>query len=299
MVVANGFGLRVAWAASVVLVCALTLATVGGLLIDGAYDVVDPMVAMLRGYDLVTLVVAVPALVVGLVGSLRGSVRAQLVWASGLAFVVYTYALYVFVMPSGSLFLLHVGLFLLSLLGFVLVLGYLDLAALVRGLSPRIPKRWIAVLLGVVAGIGVCWAAYSIGFGGARLPEAGPLFSYVLDLALLAPSCVLAGVLLWRRAVWGYVLATVLLMSGFVLHLAYVSAVVSQAVADVPGEGMGLVEPVIAVGFGVGAVLLFRGLAPVGARDASRATGRHGQHRPRRADEDQPDQTWRGGYSPT
>jgi hypothetical protein len=38
-----------------------------------------------------------------------------------------------------------------------------------------------------------------------------------LDPSLLVPGYVLGGVLLWRRAVWGYVVATALLVAG-VLH---------------------------------------------------------------------------------
>src|SRR4051794_14384421 len=61
---------------------------------------------------------------------------------------------------------------------------------------------------------------------------------YALDLLLLVPGYATASVLLWRRAPWGYVLATVLLGSGVGSQLDYMTALPFQVAAGVPGSTM-------------------------------------------------------------
>ena len=78
---------------SVVGVLAL-LASLAGLLIDGVYGESGSTAEMFRGYDLVTLVFVVPALMLSQLQARRGSVRAQLIWVGMLAYLVYTYAYY-------------------------------------------------------------------------------------------------------------------------------------------------------------------------------------------------------------
>ena len=81
-----------------------------------------------------------------------------------------------------------------------------------------------------------------------------------LDLSLLVPLYAVAAVLLWRRAAWGYLLATVVLVSGLLHQLSYMVAMPFQAAADVPGAvSFDPGEPVIVLLYRVAATLLFRG----------------------------------------
>jgi hypothetical protein len=88
---------------SLIVVLLATAASVAGLLIDGVYAGDAAVAEMLRGYDLVTLVLAVPALSVFLV---RRD-RALLVWTGTLAYLTDTYAFAVFGTAFNDLFLLH------------------------------------------------------------------------------------------------------------------------------------------------------------------------------------------------
>src|SRR5688500_9936619 len=65
-------------------------ATVAGLLVDGVYTTDAATAAMLRGYDLVTLVIALPLLLLGLVGARRGTLLGLVLTASLLAYTGYT-----------------------------------------------------------------------------------------------------------------------------------------------------------------------------------------------------------------
>jgi hypothetical protein len=72
-------------------------------------------------------------------------------------------------------------------------------------------------------------------------------------LGLLVPTEILAAVLLWRRAPWGYVLATVTLLFGAVYQLNYMTALIFQPNANVPGAtSFDRVEPYIAGAFAIG-----------------------------------------------
>jgi hypothetical protein len=94
---------------------------------------------------------------------------------------------------------------------------------------------------------------------GSKLivPIAITHLGWVLDLSLLVPAYVLAGVLLWRRAAWGYALGTIVLVGGLVQQVEYMTALVFQANADIPGaSAFDPVEPVIATLYLIGSIAL-------------------------------------------
>src|SRR5690242_4379059 len=71
---------RVAVYLSALVAILMLVASAGGLLGDGLYRDALPTSSMLRAYDLVTLVVVVPALAASLLGVRRGNPLAELVW---------------------------------------------------------------------------------------------------------------------------------------------------------------------------------------------------------------------------
>ncbi|MFP5345905.1 MAG: hypothetical protein ACLGIA_02585 [Actinomycetes bacterium] len=116
---------RPARAISWVVVPLMVVASAAGLLVGDVYREPVPVAALLRGNDLVTLVVAAPLLAAALLAARRGSARAQLVWAAMLAYTVYTYATVVFGTTFNALFLVHVALFSLAVFALVAVLSRL------------------------------------------------------------------------------------------------------------------------------------------------------------------------------
>jgi hypothetical protein len=223
----------------------MAIAAAGGLLVDGLYRDSAGVAALLRGYDAVTLAVAVPLLAGTVLPPLRSSVRAALVRIGMLVYAVYTYATFVFGTAFNDVFLLHVAVFSASLAGVVLALGGLDVAEVGSRFRARTPARSVGGLLAFLAvGLAGMWVFYSLRFAvtgelpeesDLLLPASGVHLAYALDLSLLVPAYALAAVLVWRRIAWGYVLATVLLVSGTVHQLAYLAALASQALAGLPG----------------------------------------------------------------
>ncbi|PFG38294.1 hypothetical protein ATJ97_0767 [Georgenia soli] len=256
---------------SVLVAVLLTISSLAGVLVPGLYRDPDAVVAMLRANDLITLTLAVPLLVWSLVAERYGSPRAQLVRAGMLAYSVYTFATVVFGTAFNALFLVHVALFSLSVAALVLSLVALDVERLARAVSPRTPLRPVAVLLGLLgAGLGGMWVYYALRFAligeppeesQLVLPIASLHLAYVLDLALLVPGYLVAAVTLWRRAPWGYVIAGVLLTSGTLQQLQYMTGLLVQRTTGVPGAvAYDPAEPFIMLAFVAATVVLLAGL---------------------------------------
>jgi hypothetical protein len=261
-------GLQAARVLSAILVGLLATASGAGLFLDDVYQDPAPVAAMFRGYDLVALLIIAPLLAVTLLPALRRSVRAQLLWTGGLAYAVYHSSLYVFGTEFNDIFLVHVAVFSLSVFAFGLAIANLDVPGIARRFRDRTPARSIAaILLLLAATLAVFWISPSIRFAvtgeipaeGSELivPTATTHLGWVLDLSLLVPAYALAGVLLWRRAAWGFVLATVVLVGGLEQQVDYMTALVFQANSDIPGaNGFDALEPVIATLYLIGAVVL-------------------------------------------
>jgi hypothetical protein len=270
---------------SVVTLALMAAASVCGLAIPGVYRDPTPVVAVLRGYDLITLVLVVPALAVTVLTPWRATRTGLLVWLSTLAYGVYTYAFNLFGTAFGPLFLVHVAVFGLCVYTLAIGLATLDVTDLAAAFRARTPVRLVAALLillgGALAGM---WIVNALRFAVTGvvpqesvlvLPSTHTHLGYVLDLALFAPAGVLAGVLLWRRRPWGYPLAAVVLLFGGVLQLCYLAALAFQAWSGVPGAtGFDPAEPVILAVFVIDAVLLLAGLRPQRDRVSRRRADR-------------------------
>ena len=259
--------LRWARLLSMAILVLMAAAAVAGLLVDGLYQDADSVAAMFRGYDLVTLVIAVPVLAITLLPALRRSARAQLLWVGVLAYAVYNYANYVFGTAFNDLFLVHTALFSLSVFALALALANLDVTGIARQFSPRTAVRTAgAILMLLAVGLAAMWIFNSVRFAVTGqppdesllvLPAANQHVGYVLDLALLVPASILAAVLLWRRAAWGYLLGTVVAVFGVVYQIDYMVALIFQTSAGVPGAtAFDPQEPLIVAAYLVTTALL-------------------------------------------
>jgi len=219
-------------------------ASLAGLLVPGLYRDPASLTAMYRGYDLVTLVLVVPPIAGVLVGVQRRSPLAELVWVGLLATLIYTYAFYVFGAAFNDLFLVHVAVFAGSGVALVLALASLDVQVIASRFGPRTRVRTIAGLLAVLAvGLAFMWIAGSLQFAltgevppGSAMVETDAIvhLSIALDLSLLVTTYIASSVLLWRRAPWGYVIASIALVSGVVQQVGYFVAMPFQTSAGVP-----------------------------------------------------------------
>jgi hypothetical protein len=267
------------------------LASIAGLLLDDVYGEVGSTAEMLRGYDLVTLVFVVPALVISLLQARRGSDRAQLIWVGMLAYLVYTYAYYLLGITFNDLFMLHAAAFSSSLFALVLTVCALDVPGIAARFSPLTPRRIVGAILALLAAaLGAIWIFASVRFittgelpVGSALVESDVVvqLGLALDLTLLVPAYALAAVLLWRRVATGYVLATVLLIAGTLHQVSYMVALVFQSTAGVPGAvAFDPFEPMIAALYLTATVAI---LLSAGPRQMHSAVGQSADEKVRTA----------------
>jgi len=255
---------------STVVVVLVGVISLLGLVVPGVYAGPAAVAEMLRGYDLVTLLVAVPVLVLAQRAAMRGSDRAWLLWLGMLAYVIYTYAYHLFGTSFNDLFLLHAVVFGGAIIALVLTLMALDVPAVGAGFAPGTPRRLVAVVLGLLAvSLGGMWVAAVVRFAATGQVPAGSALvepdtvlhlGIALDLALLVPAYALAAILLWRGLSAGFIVAAVVLVAGTLHQVSYLVALPFQAAADIPGAvPFDPLEPVIALLYTAVTVLLLWG----------------------------------------
>jgi hypothetical protein len=234
---------------SAIIAILATVASGGGLLLDGLYRDNAFVTALWGGNDLVTLVLAVPMLIAAMTLARRGSHRALLVWLAMLNYMLYNFAFYVFAAAFNWFFLIYVALFTLSAIALIFGLARIDTREISQRFRPRTPIKLISsYLLLVGIGLSTIYVIQSLGFIiDDTLPEivvnTGHPTSviFAVDLSLLVPVFIIGAIWLWRRQPWGYVLASISMVKGttYTLVLAVVAvwganAGVARASDEIP-----------------------------------------------------------------
>jgi hypothetical protein len=209
------------------------------------------------GADLVALFIALPLLVISFMLYRRGSLRGGFLMASALAYYLYYGASLGLVVAYNNLYLVYLALFSASFFAFILSFTMFDLPTLPARISPRLPRLGMAIFM-FVAGFGTAfiWLSDVINALSTNgVPEALgvniSLVTYTLDVGIIAPAALLAGILLLRRSPMGY------LLTGFLtIMLALVGAmVIGQTIMQLnigvelsPGQLVGKVGTWIIMG---------------------------------------------------
>jgi hypothetical protein len=233
--------LRAAYALSALVLAAVVASSVLGLVVDGLYHEGAWAAEAFRGGDLVSLVVATPLLAYALVRTMRGSLRWPAVWIGVLGYCVYDYAFYAYGAHFNDAFLLHIVAMSAALFAIVLGLPSLDWRAVGERFRNDRWAGWIGFVL-IAVGVlqGVVWIVLILRyvFTGELLqeiPVTGQHVIFALDLTLMMPALVVAGVLLARRTTIGYVVGTAVSVLGAVYSLNGNAAAWFQARAGVAG----------------------------------------------------------------
>jgi hypothetical protein len=260
------FPRRIAYGLSAVIAALMVVASAAGLFIDGLYRDGPWAREALRGGDLTTLLLVAPVLMWSLILSIRGSMRAQAVWIGALAYGIYNYAYYVFGAAFNDIFLLHIALLTLSIWATTLAVASLDMEAVAGAFRVGRATRWIGGFLVVVGVIlGGLWVFLAIRFAitgelMADIPADGIHLVFAIDLSLLVPALVVAGVLLWQGSRIGVVFGAIMTVMGALYQVNLLVAGVFQANADVAGATAFPLEGiVVATGFVLASAVLFAG----------------------------------------
>jgi len=207
--------------------------------------------AQQQGNDMVTLSVGIPLLIISSWLAFRGSLRGKLLLTGTLGYFLYTYMSMSMLTMFNPLFLVYVGLFGLSLYSFILCMLSFDLKTLPLQFSSRLPRSWIAGLLFAVAAfLLAAWLGLIIpALMGSKVPALQNTTTFVIqamDLTLIVPLAILAGVLLLRRSAWGYLLASVFVMKTIALGLAVSMMSINMRFAGVP-DSLAIMVPFLVI----------------------------------------------------
>ena len=214
----------------------LAVAAGSGLFVEGLYRDPASLVAQAIGQDIVTLVVALPALVIGAILASRGSTRGHLVWLGVLGYVLYTYATYAFAIRFNPMFLVYLALLGCSLYALIGGLATTNFEALKVRFTQRTPVKAVSVFLAVVAALFyLVWLSEAVsavltgGVPQSVVADGTPTnVVHVVDMALLLPGMLLTALWLWRKRAIGYLLAGALLTLLALLKLAIVAMAVLE-----------------------------------------------------------------------
>jgi hypothetical protein len=231
-----------------------------------------------RGTDVVTLLLGLPLLVVGVALYRRGSMRGALVLAGAVAYFLYVYASRSLGNAYNGLFLAYIALFSASLFALLMVVVSVDHRELGAQLGADRPRRGLAGFLlasGVVTA--AVWLMPLLGsVAGSDAPKYLDTYTAtvtdVLDLGVIVPILLIAGILILGRNAMGYVLAVVMIVLLLLVAATIIVGTAFQVVTDVSfttGEIVGPIAGFIILG-AIGMVLLARLLRDVGEREGER-----------------------------
>ncbi len=190
------------------------------------------------GWDLVTLVMVVPALLLAVPAVARGSLRGRLFAVGILAYLFYQYLMYAVFWALGPLFPLFIVLYALSAVATVWIVSSIDVPSLPGQVSERFPRRGMVIFCAMMALLLLgMWTrriavALSGDLVGAQLLGKTTLAVQALDLGMVVPFALATALLLWRRRPWGYLLATVLAVKGVAMAGAICAMVVVAGVVE-------------------------------------------------------------------
>ncbi|HEU4782158.1 MAG TPA: hypothetical protein VFS83_02340 [Ktedonobacterales bacterium] len=211
------------WLSSMLAVVALVASAVG-VFTPAVFRDTAVTAGNARGADLVILVVAIPALVIAMALTARGSLRARIVWLGALGYILYNALFFAFAVAFNPLFLVYIAVLSLALWSLVALLMALDVARLRAHFTEHLPIRTIALYLIITTALfALTWLRDIIpalvsntapaSLAGTRMLT-NPI--QVVDFAAGFPLTVLAAVWLWQRKAWGYALAGLFLVYGVI-----------------------------------------------------------------------------------
>lgn len=179
-----------------------------------------------RSFDWANLTVVLPLFVAGLWLYRRGRFRGQLLLAALFAYLAYIYLIGVMGNAFNALFLVWTALFSIGGIGLCLTLTQIDRAAVPAKLAGSFPRRSVAVYVLAVGLILLAQysaeviAAYTTGNPPASLDHYTTLELASLELGMMIPLHIIGGLALWRGKTWGYLAATVLAFTAFMVFVA-------------------------------------------------------------------------------
>ena len=212
---------------------------------QGLYRYDTPLIAMgYRVSDAFTLVAGIPLLLTSLWIYRQGSIRGRILLTGTSLFFFYNFGSLAVGAAYNNLLLVYIILTMSTFLTSTTLLLSFDMQTFPELFSERLPRRGISNFF-IISGVALfcIWLFLSMLpalIAGGVPPELGSyttVITFVVDMGIIAPIFVSAGVLLRRRESLGYVLASVLLVFIDALGLSLLVMGIAQRVAGLMNLG--------------------------------------------------------------
>ena len=225
-----------------------------------------------RGTDAITLLVAIPFLLIAYASARRGSQNGMILLIGSLFFFLYNGASLNFSAAFNPLFLAYTALFSVSLYATLIALVRFNLQSLVARVKQGFPRRGIAIFL-FITGIGTLFIwmsdilpALISGIAPATLGPYTSMYTHGFDSAVITPAAVLIGIFLLQQKPLGYLFSAPILILCALIGIVVIGQTASQALAGLffpPGVYIGMIGSWVLMGaFAVGLTIsYFRHLA--------------------------------------
>lgn len=198
--------------------------------------------------DVITLFLAIPILLFSFARYRRGSLKGGLLLTGALAYFLYTYTSLGFGAAYNNFFLAYTLIFSASLFGLILALLSFDVQTFPSHFGSALPRKGIGVFL-IISGIilSLIWLALSIIpalLANKVAPEAYYYTTFttgIIDVGMVAPALLLAGVLIRRNVPFGYLLASTMLIFTCILGANLTAGGIMQVAKQIITIGQAMV----------------------------------------------------------
>lgn len=201
-----------------------------------------------KAQDLITLVGAIPLLIISLVFANKNSFRGKLVLTGTIGYFLYTFISYTFLWNYNPLFLVYVLLMSASLYAFILAMMSFDIEKVPLHFSKKCPTKLFGIFqLFIALMLCILWLGKIIptifnGAAPAGLEHYTTLVIQGMDLGLVVPTAILSGVMILKRKPIGYLLTSVIILKGITMMTTLSAMIINQVLH---GVAMPLSEVII------------------------------------------------------
>jgi len=186
--------------------------------------------------DYVTLFLAIPLLIISLIGYRNKSIRASFILTGTLGYFLVTYLFYMAMAMYNELFLIYVVLVGLSFFAFFLTFKQLNKLHSIELFSLKTPTKFVGWFL-IINSVAIAFLWLNIIIpqlvNGTIYPEALNHYTTLIvqgfDLGLLLPICFVSGVLLIIKNSNGYLYSTVYIVFLSILMTALTGKIIAMA----------------------------------------------------------------------
>lgn len=194
---------------------------------DGLYQYDNTYKAIIfRSFDWVNLVLVIPLFLLGLFMYRLGKLRGKLLLASLFTYLAYIYLIGVMGNAFNQLFLVWTALLSIGFFGLCITLADTDIASLPGKAGDKFPRKSVSVyivsvgLILLLQYLAEIFSAYAAGAPPASLDHYTTLELAALELAIMIPLHIVGGFSLWRKQAWGYLIASILAFTSFMVFAA-------------------------------------------------------------------------------